>query len=1093
MHFFVSISAFVSITISIATLIGWYFQIPSLVQLTPDLAPLHFNAAVCFLLSGLALSCCFFDLYLPLVCFLGLTIFAIGGITSLQYFFSFKSGLDEFFINDFLFERTSAPGRMSVNTAVSFTFEGLSLLLLLIKSKEKWAYLLSIILSSLILAIGALSSIGYVIGLETTYAWGNWSFMSPQSAILFTFQGLTLLFIAESKLRKLAPTDATYAYPVSIAIIIFSLFGLLSQAIEKERTQQIIRTTQTEAVEFASVMQLMYRNHIAMVKRISDHLEKKEAWVLTNNYSIETLDDIKSIAVLSPKLDWQWIYQRNDIDETLLRDLPKNPNCQLSIHEAIRSQTPVIYPLFIKTDDTPQFLIFYPAIKNKVLQATFLLVVDMDVFLKNTLKNRSNNRYFIDIFYYDKQLFSWDPPADTPAKYKSEYLFEFENIKLLIQARPGIQYLKDTRLSHIGAYIFIAGLLIGIFAALYIRSYIQLRISLKEVKANEERFQLATKATSDIICDWDYIHDKIKISDNIRMLGYTAEDTDLFTREWWISHVHPDDREKVSTVEAKAIKNRSTHWSLEYSFSRADGTYIDVIDRAWLLYDDEGNPYRIIGAVMDITERKNIERMKNEFISIISHELRTPLTSIKGSLGLLLNRNAGELTDKAKALLNICASNCDRLIRLINDILDVEKIEANKIEFNMQAIDLAELIWASHAANMAYSKNGTSIVIQDIPSSSIVTGDYDRLRQVLDNLLSNAFKFSPSNGKIYVSVEKKEGSYRVSVRDEGPGIPIEFQGRIFQKFAQADSSSSRAKAGTGLGLNISKAIVERHGGSIGFTTGSSGTTFYFDLPALQTPSTNVAVAKDLAYQSMLKVLICEEDKEIAFQLQTLLQKENCLVDIATTITDTKNLLTSKRYDILFVDSILPDGDGIIFTKELKSDSRNKNLAIIILAGSRTKDEIEIPPKNSSIVEVLEMPFKHESLQKVIQKIQEQASSANPIKVLHIEDDPDILTLVKTLLSKEGSIEQATTIREAMSKLNDIDVDLVLLDIGLPDGSGLSLLPFINKRTNQIIPTVVFSAHEVPKEKLHFISYSLLKSATTNEKLLSIVRSVAKQN
>jgi signal transduction histidine kinase len=244
-----------------------------------------------------------------------------------------------------------------------------------------------------------------------------------------------------------------------------------------------------------------------------------------------------------------------------------------------------------------------------------------------------------------------------------------------------------------------------------------------------------------------------------------------------------------------------------------------------------GEPGTFISVARDATERKKIERLKNEFVSTVSHELRTPMTSIRGSLGLLAGGVAGELPEHAKQLVDIAYDNSGRLIRLINDILDIEKIESGKMRFVMQAVALRALLEASLTENRGYAEQfGVTFALQgDIPDV-LLRVDPDRIMQVMANLLSNAAKFSPRGGEVEVSVIAASVSVRIAVTDHGGGIPPEFRSQVFGKFSQADASDSRKMGGTGLGLSIARAIVEKHSGTISFESTSAGTTFFFDLP-----------------------------------------------------------------------------------------------------------------------------------------------------------------------------------------------------------------------------------------------------------------------
>ncbi|MCW9035246.1 MAG: ATP-binding protein [Rhodospirillales bacterium] len=232
---------------------------------------------------------------------------------------------------------------------------------------------------------------------------------------------------------------------------------------------------------------------------------------------------------------------------------------------------------------------------------------------------------------------------------------------------------------------------------------------------------------------------------------------------------------------------------------------------------------------------QRISKSKSEFLATVSHELRTPLTSIKGSLGLLNEGILGALPDKAKGMVDIANKNTDRLIFLVNDILDVEKFMSGKVKLDIQPIDISDLVQRAIEENQGYAiENKVKFVFNQPPTNLKVSGDPYRLTQVIANLLSNAAKFSFDNSDVEVSITLNNNHARISVADTGPGIPEEFHDQVFEKFAQADKSDSRQKDSTGLGLSISQAIIEKHGGQIDFETKKDvGTTFFFELEIVQ--------------------------------------------------------------------------------------------------------------------------------------------------------------------------------------------------------------------------------------------------------------------
>lgn len=237
----------------------------------------------------------------------------------------------------------------------------------------------------------------------------------------------------------------------------------------------------------------------------------------------------------------------------------------------------------------------------------------------------------------------------------------------------------------------------------------------------------------------------------------------------------------------------------------------------------------------DISARKRAERLKNEFISTVSHELRTPLTSISGSLGLIAGGVVGDISDEVRELIDIAKINAEQLKLLVDDILDIDKLAAGKLDVIAERTDLCVIVRQSLVQNRGYAeRHGVSLVADDTRFSKtpvIVEVDPARILQVMANLISNAIKFSPPGAVVDVSLEVGDDDVKVSVRDQGSGVPDDFRERIFEKFAQADGGDNRARGGTGLGLSIAKALVERFGGAIDYVSSPGrGSTFFFQLP-----------------------------------------------------------------------------------------------------------------------------------------------------------------------------------------------------------------------------------------------------------------------
>lgn len=246
-----------------------------------------------------------------------------------------------------------------------------------------------------------------------------------------------------------------------------------------------------------------------------------------------------------------------------------------------------------------------------------------------------------------------------------------------------------------------------------------------------------------------------------------------------------------------------------------------------------GGARKFIGIVRDLSDHERIAKLKSEFVSTVSHELRTPLTAIKGSVGLLLDGAMGEMTPPVRELLEIAATNCSRLIRLINDILDIDRIETGKMSFSFVQLDLNAVAREAAQGCARFSATKT-IDLREAPLPALVRGDHDRLVQVVTNLLSNALKFSPDNASVGLIIRHRGVRWRLEVSDSGPGVPPEVRGRIFERFVHSDGKVRRKHSGSGLGLSISHAIIEAHEGLIDLETGPQGSTFYFELDAIPT-------------------------------------------------------------------------------------------------------------------------------------------------------------------------------------------------------------------------------------------------------------------
>lgn len=358
----------------------------------------------------------------------------------------------------------------------------------------------------------------------------------------------------------------------------------------------------------------------------------------------------------------------------------------------------------------------------------------------------------------------------------------------------------------------------------YLDAQVEVAQRLKKVSAQLPGMVYQFKLTPDGKASFPYS------SDGIKEIYHLTPEQVLNDASAVFDLTHPDDVLLVKSTISESAK-RLSKWIIEYRIKYPDGEVAWVAGRAV----PEKQPDSSIlwhGFITDITERKQIEKLKDEFVSSVSHELRTPLTSIAGAIGLLHGKVLGVLPEKAAEMVGMAMANVQKLQILINDLLDMDKLVAGKMQFDMQTQPLLPILQKSVLDNKNYAEQfkvhyNLSDKIDDI----WVNVDSLRLQQVMTNLLSNAAKFSPPNAEVDIVIEHDSDKVTVKVIDHGIGINDNFKPLIFSQFSQADSSDSKIKGGTGLGLAISKQLITRMNGDIGFeSTLNHGAEFYIRLP-----------------------------------------------------------------------------------------------------------------------------------------------------------------------------------------------------------------------------------------------------------------------
>ena len=351
--------------------------------------------------------------------------------------------------------------------------------------------------------------------------------------------------------------------------------------------------------------------------------------------------------------------------------------------------------------------------------------------------------------------------------------------------------------------------------------------------------------------------------------------------------------------------------------------------------------------------------------------------------------------------------------------------------------------------------------------------DSDRIVQVMSNLLSNAIKFSPSGETVTVTITRRNGWGRIAVADRGPGIPENFRSRIFQRFSQADSSDTRKAGGTGLGLSIAKTIAERHGGHIGFDSALGvGTTFYFELPTL-TRGERATAAPILAAETKADtkadarpkkkhILICEDDPDIAKLVAMLVVRNGMRAEIAPSAEAALGVLGERHFDAMTVDLILPGKDGITLIRELRQNPITQDLPVIVVSACSEDAEQHLTASTLGVIDWLNKPIDEERLRRAVSLATSRNRKTKP-RLLYVEDDADLVEVVRTMLGDAVALTVASTVAEARNCLEREVYDLAILDVGMPDGSGLDLLKQLKGDQEEATSVIIFSGEEIGED------------------------------
>lgn len=920
----------------------------------------------------------------------------------------------------------------------------------------------------------------------------------------FVLTGMLGMFLMITTLKQLKSMEAAsgaknFTLPVLVFIITITGSFILYKKLGNIELAYIKTLVEKEADKTELLLTSQSNDRLLALKRMAQRWEKSggtsfDLWQDDSNNYIKSLKGLKAVEWVDSSYHVRWVEPVKGNEKAIGLNIIFDKKREEILRGAAERNSPTVTPPLDLVQGYKAFIVYTPIYIKKKFDGFMVGIFSINEFFNGGLTKYVNNNYRLSVSY-DGQEFSLNKgnelkKADTLGSTRNIHLYDK---KWILHITPTQKFIENQKTSF-PIIILIAGFLIAALSSLTIRYIliarlrsIYLHTSKNRIQASEETFRSAMENASIGMALVDPKGRWLKINKSLcDLLGY--EKLELLQNDFQ-SITHPDDLEKDLEYVRQMLAGEIKTYQMEKRYYHKNGKIVWVLLSVSLVLNNDGSPNYFVAQIQDITERKEMDRIKGEFISMVSHELRTPLTSIRGSLGLVLGALSKDLPEKVKGLLNIANNNSERLILLINDILDMDKIAAGQMRFDMQKESLADITQQAVEANQAYAeKFKTRIELKPIDKDINVNIDSVRYIQILSNLLSNAAKFSPEGKNIDVTTTKVANNIRISVRDYGAGIPEEFRSRIFGKFSQADSTSVRTQGGTGLGLHITKTMVEHMNGTVGFDTETNkGTTFWVEFPIISDEKIEIDDSERECEENT--ILICEDARDIAMIMQTMTENAGFKSDLAHSIAEAKALLKKNKYSAITVDNLLTDGDGIEFIAELCKNPDTKDLPMIVVSGNKRSDRPDIS-KDLKFDAWVEKPIDEKIF---IKSLKDAINSKNTLpEILHIEDDMDLSNLLAVALQDKAKVTNAPTLAKAKKLLKNKQFSTIILDIGLPDGSGLEILEHMPELTTPIPPVLVLSASDVPERLRTKATEVIVKSRMSEIKIVEVILYLVEQ-
>lgn len=1042
--------------------------------------PVKADTALAILLAGLSVIASHTG-RAHLKSWLGIAVVVISLSSVIEYAFG------DLPLNDFLFKflLRLPTDYMAPNTSLALLLIGLVQAAPDRLTRHAWMHGLRLALIAAAIGLGLAALTGYLARQEELYGWGNLTAMSPYTAFCVLLLGGILMVTGLQKSERISGT-----LPVVTAAIIATVTLLVWDGLKSTEKKNHHADIARLSLAMANAIDADLGNKATALERMAIRWEaagsitrplwEADALSYARDFDAKAINRADANGIL------RWVTPLAGNEAAVNFDLARDPIRAKALEKARQTRRTVYTPpLELVQGGGPAVVGIHALYSNNRLDGYITAPILLDNLLERIASPLLPANTRISLYLEGEKMAEAGHIEHDAVDIDESGKKPLQNIAgVYVQIEHDTNYL-DAHTSHLPELVLVMGLLAAALVGMALRFWMTASLRAREseaasslIKDREARINaiVDTAVEGIITIDERGIVDSMNPAAS-KIFGY--ETSEVIGRN--VSMLMPEPyRGEHDGYLARYLDGgtpRIIGIGREVTGLRKnrEAFPMDLAVSEMLI----GGRRMFTGMVRDITERKRVEKLKSEFLSTVSHELRTPLTSITGSLGLIASGALGEFPEKARPMIDIAHKNSLRLVHLINDLLDLEKMAAGKMQFDLQQQALMPLVEQAVESMRGFAEQRQVGVKLRGRQDVNVRVDAGRLQQILTNFLSNAIKFSPNGKSVEIAVRNNGEQVRVEIIDHGPGIPKEFRSRIFEKFSQADASDTRKVGGTGLGLAISRELAQRMNGDVGFVSeGGHGATFYLELPVLKIR----AESEDLApVPHAPRLLVVEDDPDVAKLLELMLKRAEYQVDVALDGETALARLSQNHYDAMTLDLMLPDHDGMDLIRRIRNRAETEAIPIIVVS-AQTRDGKYAISSDFANIDWLGKPVDEGKLLDLVRGSL-YPSSGRRARVLHVEDDEDLFKTVSALGQDVGDFEAANTIALARKLLAQNRYDLIVLDIAMPDGNGWELLPQI-KAIKPEPPVIVLSASELSAEQRAEVQAALVKTRNSGEELLS---------